>query len=124
MIHHTTTMDHERERIIRPRRNAAELRANLAELQRTARKILSGDYDPRPVGLRQLRQYGHHVPMLVALRSQVSYQRTRDLGHQLKMALYRGAEFETWVDRRQEMRIAHYATGLRRRRAAHTYRTI
>lgn len=125
MIHQTITFEPEdRQRLIRRRRTAHQHRTALAELQARARRIMAGDYDPRPISPRQRRLYGRHVPQHVALRSEISYHRTFTLGQKLKLALYRGAERETFIERRTEIRIAHYATGLRRRRAARTHRMV
>lgn len=104
MIHRT--VEREDNRCPRsPRRTAHEVRTRLAIIQTAAQKILAGDYDSRPISPRQRARYGPTVPMHVALRTEIGYRRTFELGQRLKMGLGRGGEFECWVERRREMRL-------------------
>lgn len=95
ITHQTTTIDPERATPIRPIRTATEIRQALTTIQTTARRILSGDYDSRPISPRQIRLYGRTVPMHVALSAQVGYLRTTELGQRLRY-ITPGDELDSW----------------------------
>lgn len=116
MTYQITQIDTERERITKRQRSEQELRAAMVQIRALARKIRGGDYDPRPISPRQMRQYGRTVPMQVVLRCTIGYHRTFDLGQRHRIGMVIGAEHESFVHRRQEYRIANQARMIRRRR--------
>lgn len=125
MIHIKNTIDPETTgaAIIRPRTyTAAEKRAHLAEMRRTAHAILAGWLVIETHSPRNFARYGRTFPTLIGLRQHINMMRVDAPLSQRRRTIYGGAERQSWVERTLELRSRHAARAIQRRRAGRTRR--